>query len=198
MSFTEEELKLAQADATGDIQAWYMDDSTDDQRLPHKLEPDQPAPLDVLKKLGVLYWRVDADNHDTDPKLSAIRKVRNYSYKIITITPEKLPNYEEKIKSFYEEHIHEDEEIRCILDGSGYFDVRDEDDKWIRIDCRKGDLIVLPEGIYHRFTLDSANYITALRLFVGAPIWTPHNRPQEENASRMKYVDAFIKPTAAA
>jgi hypothetical protein len=41
------------------------------------------------------------------------------SQEIITISKDKLPGYEEKIKMFYEEHIHSDEEIRYILDGTG-------------------------------------------------------------------------------
>uniref|UniRef100_A0A8B9JB20 Acireductone dioxygenase n=1 Tax=Astyanax mexicanus TaxID=7994 RepID=A0A8B9JB20_ASTMX len=148
------------------IEAWFMDESSSDQRLPHRLEPNQPVSLQELQKIGVFYWKLNADIYVSDPELQKIREDRGYSYMdIITIHPDKLPNYEDKLKMFYEEHLHLDDEIRYILEGRAYFDVRDQNDRWIRIAMTKGDLITLPAGIYHRFTLDDT--LTA-HIFPGA------------------------------
>lgn len=176
------------------IQAWYMDDSDENQRLHHHRSPEEYVSLDRLAELGVLSWRLDADNYENDDKLKTIREDRGYSYTdIIEVCPEKLPNYEEKIKSFFEEHLHTDEEIRYCLAGSGYFDVRDCNESWIRVWLKKGGLIVLPAGIYHRFTLDSNNYIKAMRLFVGEPVWTPYNRPHDHLPVRKEYLENFVQ-----
>jgi 1,2-dihydroxy-3-keto-5-methylthiopentene dioxygenase len=156
------------------IEAWYMaeEDESVDQREPRRQTPNKPCSAETLLALGVMSWELDADAYENDPKLEEIREERGYSYKdVITVSPDKLPNYEAKLKSFFEEHMHTDEEIRYILEGSGYFDVRDKGDQWIRIAMGKGDMITLPAGIYHRFTLDDKNYAKAMRLFIGEPVW---------------------------
>ncbi|CAJ0943687.1 unnamed protein product [Ranitomeya imitator] len=75
------------------VQAWFMDDSGEDQRKPHQLQPNQPATEQELQQLGVYYCKLDADNYETDPELAKIRKENNYSWMdIITIHKDTLPN----------------------------------------------------------------------------------------------------------
>ncbi len=178
------------------IRAWVMDDDeTADQRLPRQRTPNQEVPMETLSKLGVLNW--SGLSGPEDERLAVICEIRGYTYQDqVYVTPEKLPDYENKIKAFFREHIHYDEEIRFCINGSGYFDVRGFNDEWIRIAVEPGDMIILPEGIYHRFTNDEKNYMHALRLFVGEPVWTPYNRDEideKKNASRLKYVEKFLK-----
>mmetsp|Transcript_22540 Transcript_22540/g.23218 ORF Transcript_22540/g.23218 Transcript_22540/m.23218 type:complete len:191 (+) Transcript_22540:69-641(+) len=176
------------------ITAWYMDEETTDQRLPHQTDPIKYVTPEQLSDLGVLHW--EGLTGVDDPRLEKIRSDRGYTYSdMIECCPEKLPGYDLKILNFYEEHIHRDEEIRYCVDGSGYFDIRDANDQWIRIAVGPGDLIILPEGIMHRYTNDTNNYIKALRLFVGEPIWTPYNRNdiQVDDDSVVKYRSQFIE-----
>lgn len=62
-------------------------------------------------------------------------------------------------------------------------------------------MIVLPAGIYHRFTLDDTNYLKAMRLFVGEPVWTPYNRA-DDGVDAMKprgeYLSSFVAPLGGA
>jgi 1,2-dihydroxy-3-keto-5-methylthiopentene dioxygenase len=74
---------------------------------------------------------------------------------------------------FFKEHLHADDEIRLILDGSGFFDIRDPEDKWVRICVEKGDLITLPAGSYHRFTTDDKVFILAIKLKI---IWVSNKK----------------------
>jgi 1,2-dihydroxy-3-keto-5-methylthiopentene dioxygenase len=138
--------------------------------------------------------RLSRSDPDANAELAAIRAARGYTFTdTITISPERLPNYEAKLKIFFEEHLHTDEEIRLILEGSGYFDVRDGAERWVRISMGPGDMIVLPAGMYHRFTLDEGNYVKAMRLFVGEPVWTPYNRAEagvDALPARVAYVAA--------
>ncbi|XP_077990198.1 acireductone dioxygenase-like [Glandiceps talaboti] len=174
------------------VRAWYMDDSEDDQRKEHMTDPPQFLDLEYLKEQGVLYWKLDVDNLKEEGTLDKIKTERGYTYEDeIECTPEKLENYEQKLKIFFIEHMHADEEIRLFMDGSGYFDIRDKNDKWVRIECVKGDMLILPAGIYHRFTMDEKDYTKAKRFFVGEPVWTPHNRPCEEHPARKGYVENF-------
>jgi len=168
------------------MKAYWFDNEAGDQREPHE---GPPVSLEKLSNIGVLYYKITSDQEVEELALKRAYKNRD----TITIAPDVLPGYEEKVKNFFHEHLHEDEEIRFIRDGSGFFDVRSEGDEWIRIQLEKDDLIILPAGIYHRFTTDAKNYIKATRLFKEEPKWTPLNRGPDVdvNPYRKDYLQAF-------
>ena len=138
---------------------------------------------EYLSQLGILYYHC--------PSISAVDKIASERFyknrDEIIVCPDKMGSvYEEKVRMFFNEvctslcshswscslslthhllqHLHEDEEIRYILEGHGFFDVRDGQDEWVRIKLDQEDLIILPAGIFHRFTTDSDNVLGHKRL----------------------------------
>ena len=93
-----------------------------------------------MSNLGVLYYYCPSIAEVDDIALKRFYKNRDE----ITVSPEKMGAvYEDKVKMFFDEHLHEDEEIRYILDGEGFFDVRSANDDWLVVS------ILLPP--YFRF-----------------------------------------------
>jgi len=171
------------------MKAYWFDNTPGDQRQPHNSGRDVSP--EYLEKLGIVHYNFPSVS-DVD-SLASARGYKNRDE--ITISPSAMGAvYEEKVKTFFHEHLHEDEEIRYILDGSGFFDVRDKHDEWVRIKLDKFDLMIMPAGIYHRFTTDETNYTKAMRLFKDDPKWTPLNRGNEtdENGFRKEYLKEYL------
>lgn len=128
-------------------------------------------------------------------KLAIVQNKHNYPYRDeLIIDREHLPDFDAKLKIFFEEHLHEDDEIRLAIDGSGYFDCRNRlNDEWLRVEMVAGDLLILPAGIYHRFCLDDrSQFIHVIRLFQQDPKWTPINRPLgNDNPCRKEYCKKY-------
>ncbi|CAG9769130.1 unnamed protein product [Ceutorhynchus assimilis] len=175
------------------VQAWYMDNAGSNEKAEnHKNPPEFVSLQELFKKTGVEYYKLNLASLDSDGILEKLKTQRGYTYEdqvTIRPTPDKLEEFEKKLKIFYTEHLHTDEEIRLCVEGAGYFDVRDKGDDWIRVRVDPGDLLIIPAGIYHRFTVDDNKYIVAKRFFVGEPVWTPHNRPADEIEARKDYID---------
>ncbi|KAJ3170502.1 1,2-dihydroxy-3-keto-5-methylthiopentene dioxygenase [Geranomyces variabilis] len=188
------------------VQAWiYNASDPASPRAPHKYTPNRAVPLSTLDSLGVQQWTREQTTSSPD-FVDKIRSQRGYvNTDTVCLSREKLPDYDATLQKFFTVHMHEDEEIRYLLEGSGYFDVQaprkegEEDEEWIRIALTAGEMIILPAGMYHRFTLDENNFLRCMRLFKEDPKWTPLNRAPEleDNQYRRAYVETYLKPSSS-
>ncbi|KAK9474109.1 Acireductone dioxygenase ARD family [Dipodascopsis tothii] len=179
------------------MRAYYHDNKPTDQRLPHDDDVEELS-IESLKAVGVLGYNLSqpgtASSDDAIAKIDKIAAERDYKNRdSVLISPDGFGSaeaYKTKLGIFYEEHLHEDEEIRYILEGEGFFDVRTLEDRWVRVHMTAGDLLILPAGIYHRFTPTASDFVRAMRLFKDEPKWTPLPRPCDNNVHRLNYLSS--------
>ncbi|EMG49747.1 ADI1 Acireductone dioxygenase [Candida maltosa Xu316] len=175
------------------VEVYFHDNKDTIDNFTEAHNSGEPVSLEQLSELGVIYKYIT-----TQEDLEALATEREYKNRdIVNLNLAAFNNdidaYNAKMQQFYKEHYHEDEEIRYIVDGEGYFDVRDKQDRWIRAKLDKHDLLILPAGIYHRFTLtDDLKQVTAVRLFKDEPKWEAINRDTGRNTlARQEYAKSI-------
>jgi 1,2-dihydroxy-3-keto-5-methylthiopentene dioxygenase len=142
----------------------------------HYLEGGGTIGEDVLAKNGVYYERIDTDPARYRAPIDRVKTERGYVEEdVIELRPD-TPNLDAICAKFLDEHFHDDDEVRFVLEGEGIFDIRSNDDQWMRVQVERGDLIVVPKDRHHRFLLTDRKHIRCVRLFKDTSGWVPHYR----------------------
>jgi 1,2-dihydroxy-3-keto-5-methylthiopentene dioxygenase len=138
------------------------------------LDSGEALNADTLRTEGLLYERVPAG--DFQSRLELLKRERGYvKQDEVAMSPE-TPGLEGICAKFADEHTHDEDEVRFILEGEGVFDVRSTGDRYMRVTVEVGDLIVVPANRNHRFELTDARTIRAVRLFKDPSGWVPRYR----------------------
>lgn len=148
-----------------------------------------------LEKQGVLYehWDVnklpeelrgncklsDEQKEQTlqifDAEIRSLAERRNYGAWDVVALSEATPNIEELLKKFEQVHIHTEDEVRAITAGHGIFIIKGDDEVgYFDVELEAGDVISVPEGNPHFFTLMEDRQVVAVRLFIDPTGWVAH------------------------
>ena len=83
------------------------------------------------------------------------------------------PHLETMLAKFDKEHTHDEDEVRFILAGRGIFFLHLRSNV-ISVEVGPGDMLRVPRGTTHWFTLCEDRRIRAIRWFQDTAGWTPH------------------------
>jgi 1,2-dihydroxy-3-keto-5-methylthiopentene dioxygenase len=156
-----------------------------DDQPPHARRPalhDRNAISAALAPSGVRLerWNAGADLPDDagdgdiltayGAQIEALKAQRGYrSCDVVRLSPDH-PDREALRAKFLAEHVHDDDEVRFFVEGSGLFYIRSGGTVHA-LECTAGDLIVLPAGTLHWFDTGPRPRFTAIRLFTTPEGW---------------------------
>ncbi|HET6205510.1 MAG TPA: cupin domain-containing protein [Terracidiphilus sp.] len=170
-------------------------------RFPHK-SPQQHGPVvggpddtnemiereadirSTLAGMGIDYERWSLDrvppNASADAVLAAYsdeiaemkRRGGYVTADVIDVNPS-TPNLDAMLARFDKEHSHDEDEVRFILSGRGIFFLH-IGGRVASVEVGPGDMLRVPRGTTHWFTLCEDRRIRAIRWFQDTSGWTPH------------------------
>jgi 1,2-dihydroxy-3-keto-5-methylthiopentene dioxygenase len=91
---------------------------------------------------------------------------------VIDVNPA-TPNLDAMLARFDKEHTHDEDEVRFILAGRGIFFLN-IGGRVASVEVGPGDMLRVPRGTTHWFTLCEDRRIRAVRWFQDTAGWTPH------------------------
>lgn len=148
-----------------------------------------------LDKLGVLYehWdvgklpaelrgncRIDEAQKERmlavfEAEIQALAARRGYRKWDVVALSEETPNLQELLRKFAQVHTHSEDEVRAVVAGHGIFVIKgSEDIGYFDVELEAGDVISVPEGTPHFFTLMDDRQVVAVRLFIDPAGWVAH------------------------
>lgn len=144
----------------------------------------EPEIVAALAACGIDYerWSLDRVPADSSAELvldayrSEIEEMKRrggyVTADVIDVNPA-TPNLDAMLAKFDKEHTHSEDEVRFILSGRGIFFLALE--KGIAsVEVGPGDMLRVPRGTRHWFTLCEDRRIRAIRWFQDTSGWTPH------------------------
>jgi len=145
---------------------------------------DDAAIQSELAALGIDYERWSLDRVPSDASADAVlaayadeiaammQRGGYVTADVIDVNPE-TPNLEAMLARFDKEHTHSEDEVRFILSGRGIFFLHIHG-KVASVEVGPGDMLRLPKGVTHWFTLCAERKIRAIRWFQDTSGWAPH------------------------
>jgi 1,2-dihydroxy-3-keto-5-methylthiopentene dioxygenase len=143
----------------------------------------EPAIHAELAQLGIDYERWSLDRVPADATAEAVlvaygdeieemkRRGGYVTADVIDVNPA-TPNLDLMLAKFDKEHTHSEDEVRFILAGRGIFFLHLQG-KVASVEVGPGDMLRVPRGTTHWFTLCEDRRIRAVRWFQDTTGWTP-------------------------
>ena len=175
----------------------------------NQLFQNEAAIRDELATLGIDYqkWSLDRVRADAsaDEVLAAysqeIEEMKSrggyVTADVIDVNPA-TPNLDAMLAKFDKEHTHSEDEVRFILAGRGIFFLN-INGRVASVEVGPGDMLRVPCGTTHWFTLCDDRRIRAIRWFQDTTGWTPHYTGSgiDQGFQPLCFGPAYLGPRAA-
>lgn len=135
-----------------------------------------PVPTGIRAETLLAQKALDADERDellglVEHRFVALQARHGYCARDLIVLHEDVPGRVEALAAFARMHYHEDDEVRYILAGSGFFGFVEPHGDQVLLEVTAGDYINVPARTEHWFVMRDVPRVKAVRYFIDKAGW---------------------------